>query len=131
MKVSAYRCKRMPGVSPTRRFGCLLTGEQHDLTQTVSLFAMAFRVPDGYITGLVEEVERRLPRAVVRLPVNIAGRGSITLRVSSLADLDRTIEIFCEVADVPLENVPVLRQKVLGTLNPDAVVMPGRRATAP
>lgn len=106
-------------------------GDEHDVVQAVSRFAAAYRMHDSYVHGLAQEVERRLPRPLVRLPVNVEGRAGLVLRVSSVQDLDADLSVFCEVNDLPVDTtVPVLRQRVLGMLNPGAMVMPGKMMTA-
>lgn len=96
--------------------------------RTVANFAATYRLPEGYVGGLTQEVERRLPRPIVMLPVNVdGGRQGLNLRVSSLDRLMETVRMFCETYGLPEATAaPVLRQRVLAMVNPDALVMPAK-----
>jgi len=93
-------------------------GDHHDLISLVTNLAAVYRIPEGYIYGIANEIHKRLPREVANVPVNIPGR-TLQLSIRQGEDIEKAVTVFCEVYDLPLENVPNLRQMVLQKMNPD------------
>ena len=104
-------------------------GEQHDLMRHVTDFAAVYRIDNGMIYTLANEVFKRLPATVVQLPVDM-GQGRKGLRIDvrekDVNNLERLVECFIEVNDLSKDTQPQLRQAILGRLNPDAVVSPAK-----
>ncbi|CAM9227442.1 unnamed protein product, partial [Heterosigma akashiwo] len=51
------------------------------------------------------------------LPVNLPGR-NLQLSIRQGDNIEEAVTAFCELYDLPLENVPQLRQSVMQKLNP-------------
>jgi len=92
-------------------------GDHHDLMGFVATRATVYRIPDGFVYGVANEIHKRLPPEVASLPVNLPGR-NLQLSIRQGDNIEEAVTAFCELYDLPLENVPQLRQSVMQKLNP-------------
>lgn len=73
--------------------------------------------------NLANEVARRLPGELVKLPVSVPGSRQLQLRVLQGHDPKEVVEGFCEAYGLPEENVPVLLRRVHAGLHPGAHIV--------
>jgi len=93
-------------------------GDHHDLISFVSVRALVYKIDEGFVYGVANEIHKRLPPEVANIPVNVPGR-TLQLSIRQGDNLEEAIIVFCELYDLPLENVPNLRQMALQKMNPD------------
>merc|ERR1711871_363753 len=105
-------------------------GEQHALMDFVRDFGAVYKIVDGMVSGLADAIWKRLPEAALFQHIDPPQGMRVNMRISkgqtSPAAVEKTIAAFCEVHNLPPENIPNIRQAIMGRLNPGALVSPGK-----
>eukprot|EP00968_Pinguiococcus_pyrenoidosus_P001271 scaffold57_cov254-Pinguiococcus_pyrenoidosus.AAC.24 len=102
-------------------------GEQHDLFSVVRDFIEAYAVNAGMFDSLVNELDKRLPTALLFQPVTVGDR-TFNLRITAPdpKDIEKTILSFALLHGIDKAYVPELRQRVLSKLHPGVLAAPPR-----
>ena len=99
-------------------------GEQHDIKQTVRDFVAAHHLGDATLTnGLIDIVEQRLPKAVMRMEVPVGGKRTLELRICEGDNVKEEITLFLQVYRVPMENLERLTHAALANMHQNAHTM--------
>jgi hypothetical protein len=105
-------------------------GEQHALMDFVKDFGAVYKIVDGMVSGLADAIWKRLPEAALFQHIDTPQGMRVNMRISkgqtSPTAVEKTIAAFCEVHNLPPENIPNIRQAIMGRLNPGALVSPGK-----
>lgn len=102
-------------------------GAQHDLHGIARVFVDAYALHSSMVEMIAQELHKRLAPAVHFHPVTI-DNFVYQLRITSRdpAEIERIVTEFADYKKFPLENVPVIRQSIMGGLHPDAVLAPAK-----
>jgi len=99
-------------------------GEQHDIKQTVRDFVAAHSLGDTTLTnGLINIVEQRLPKAVMRMEVPVGGKRTLELRICEGDNVKEEISLFLNVYRVPMDNLERLTHAALSNMHQNAHTM--------
>lgn len=69
-------------------------GEQHDLRQLVYDFFEVYRMNMDQVSLVANEILKRLPAAVLQIPVNMSSRRQVSIRFSTTDNITNVVEGF-------------------------------------
>ena len=75
-------------------------GEQHDIRQFVSDFFELYSMPEESVQMMANEVSKRLPAAVLTIPVQLGSRRSVTARFAANENVTATVEGFTNFFEI-------------------------------
>mmetsp|Transcript_5601 Transcript_5601/g.20180 ORF Transcript_5601/g.20180 Transcript_5601/m.20180 type:complete len:168 (-) Transcript_5601:64-567(-) len=118
----------LPVVAPDGRKLALQIrdGEQHDLVEYMRTFAKYAKLPSSSVQPLAQEALRRLPAAVLQVPINLGGSRQLVLTVSRGDEerLDELISNFCDRHGIKEESAQhQIKRTVRSKLHPGATLL--------
>ncbi|UPQ97351.1 Rubisco LSMT substrate-binding domain-containing protein [Chloropicon primus] len=125
---SARLLVEIPVVAPDGRKLTLhiREGEQHDMLEFMRVFAKYAKLPSSSIQPLAQEALRRLPPAILQVPINLGGSRQLSLRVASgdVERLEEVISSFCDRHAIQDESAQQqIMRNVLSKIHPGASLL--------
>jgi len=74
-------------------------GEQHDLFQFVGDFLQFYKLPQGNVEAVANEVHKRLPPIAMNIPINMGTQRTIQIRLSTNDNITNVVEAACNIFD--------------------------------
>lgn len=85
----------------------LREGEQHDLVQFVSDFFDLYSMPRESVYMLAQEVNKRLPGAVLQIPVGLPAQRQVSIRFAPNDNVTNVVEAFVNYFDIHDEQMKI------------------------